>query len=70
MMHDMRRKKPKPTLLPTQGIFNLPHQIGMAQEELAFDDGVSSKKMDCSTAKCYGSDRIHTTVTRVTNPVP
>ena len=28
-MHEMRRRKPKPTLLPTQGIFNLPHHIGM-----------------------------------------
>ena len=28
-------------LLPNQGIFNLPHHIGMASEELAFDDGVS-----------------------------
>ena len=29
MMYE-RRRKPDPTLLPTEGIFNLPHQIGMA----------------------------------------
>ena len=40
MMHEMRRKKPEPTLLPTKGIFNLPHHIGMVGEELAFDDTV------------------------------
>ena len=39
MMYEMRRK-PKPTLLQTQGIFNLPHHIGMVSEELAFDDVV------------------------------
>ena len=27
MVHEMRRK-PKPSHLPTQGIFNLPHHIG------------------------------------------
>ena len=27
-------------------------------------------EMDCSTGKCYGSDRICTPVTKVTNPVP
>ena len=40
-MYEMRRRKPEPTLLLTQGIFNLPHHIGMVREELAFDDGVS-----------------------------
>ena len=39
MMYEMR--KPKPTLLPTQGIFSLPHHIGMVGEELTFDDIVS-----------------------------
>ena len=34
-------RKPKPTLLTTCSIFNLPHYIGMVQEELAFDDTVS-----------------------------
>ena len=43
MMHDMRRRKPEPTLLLTQWIFNLPHNIGMVLdlEELTFDDAVS-----------------------------
>ena len=29
MMYEMRRRKPEPTLLPTRGIFNLIHHIGM-----------------------------------------
>ena len=29
MMYEMRRSKPEPTLLLTQGIFNLQHRIGM-----------------------------------------
>ena len=29
MMYEMRRRKPEPTLLVTQWIFNLPHHIGM-----------------------------------------
>ena len=29
MMYKMRRTKPERTLLQTQGIFNLPHQIGI-----------------------------------------
>ena len=29
MMNEMRRRQPKPTLLPTQGIFSLPRHIGM-----------------------------------------
>ena len=41
MIYKMRRRKPGPTLLPTQGIFNLPHHVGMVWEQLAFDDAVS-----------------------------
>ena len=41
MMYEMRRRKPMPTLLPTQGIVNLPHHIGMLGEQLAFDDAVT-----------------------------
>ena len=41
MMYQMRRRKRKPTLLPTQGTFNLQHHLGMVWEELAFDDAVS-----------------------------
>ena len=35
MMHEIKRKKPEPKLLPTQGIYDLPHRIGMVCEELA-----------------------------------
>ena len=35
MMHEMRRR-----ILPTQGICNLPHHIGMVWEQLAFDEAV------------------------------
>ena len=41
MMREMRRRKPEPTLLPTQGVFNLTHHTGMVCEELAFDDTAS-----------------------------
>ena len=40
-MNEMRRKKPEPTLLLTQGILSLPHHIDMVWEELGFDDAVS-----------------------------
>ena len=56
MMYEMRRRKPEPTLLPTQGTFNLPHHIGMVCEELVFGDAVHSGEMDCSTTNCYSSD--------------
>ena len=52
MIQELRRRKPEPTLLPTQRIFSLPHQIiSMVWEELAFDDDVSY------TVKCYSHDR-------------
>ena len=41
MMYERRRRKPEPKFLPTQGIFNLPHHIGMVGEELAFGDAES-----------------------------
>ena len=50
-MYEIRRRKPEPTLLPNQGIFNLPHHIGMVWEELIFYEVV-----DCSAAKCYNRD--------------
>ena len=34
MMHEMRRRKSEPTLLPTQGIFNLPHRHGVRGTDL------------------------------------
>ena len=61
MIYVISREKADPTPLPTQGIFNLWHQIGMGWEELAFDDAVSymhSVEKDCSTTKCYGGDMI------------
>ena len=41
MTYEMRRRKPEPTLLPTQLIFYLLHHIGMVREDLAFDDAVN-----------------------------
>ena len=29
MMHEMRRRNPEPTLLPTREIFNVPYHTGM-----------------------------------------
>ena len=60
MMYEMTRRKPEPTLLLTKGIFTLPHHIGTIREKLAFDDAVSYtqlEEMNCSTVKCYCSDR-------------
>ena len=39
--YEMRWRQPKPTLLLTRGIFNLPHHMGLVWEELAFDNAVS-----------------------------
>ena len=41
MMHEMRRRKPKPTLSLIHGIFNLPHNIGVVGEKLTFDSAIS-----------------------------
>ena len=41
MMYEMSMRKPECALLPTQGIFNLSHHIGMVWEQLAFDYAVS-----------------------------
>ena len=60
MMYEMRKKKPEPTLLPTERIFYLPCRIGLIWEKLAFDDTLSyihHREMDCSIAKCYGGER-------------
>ena len=65
MMPEMRRRKPEPTLLPTERIFNLPHHIDMVREERAFVDVVAGE-MDCSTAKCYNSDPGLAPVPRIT----
>ena len=39
MMYELRRRKPKPTLLLTQGFFYLAHHI--VREELAFDGAIT-----------------------------
>ena len=70
MMYEMRKRKPENTLLQTQGVFNLPHHIGMVWQKLVFDDVIQSREMDCSSAKCHGNDRIQTPVDKVTNPAP
>ena len=41
MMYEMRMINPYITLLSNRGIFNLPHQIGLAWQELAIDEAVS-----------------------------
>ena len=40
MMHKVGRRKPEPTLLLSQGIFNFPHHIYMVADELVIDDAV------------------------------
>ena len=62
MMCEMRRRKPKLTLLPTQGIFNVPHHIGMVCNKLAFDDALHGKWLSAQL------DAI--AVTRIRSPVP
>ena len=44
MMYETGRRKPEPTLLLTEGIFNVPHHIDMVYivwESVALDDTVS-----------------------------
>ena len=76
MMYEMRRRRRKPecTLLQTEGIFNLPHHICMACEELAFDDTVSytqrgRKWIEAQLNVIAVDIGIHTTVPRVTYPL-
>ena len=71
MMYEMRRK-PGHTLLPTQGIFNLLHYVGMAWVKLVFMMlwVMHKTEMDCRTTKCYDSDMILIPAIRVSNPVP
>ena len=40
MMYKIRRRKPEPTLLLTQGFFNLPHNVGTVSDELDFDNAL------------------------------
>ena len=64
VMYEMRRRKPEPILSPTQEICNLPHNIGMVWEELAFDDFVSYTQQGNAIAVTG----IRTPVPRVTYP--
>ena len=41
MMYEMKRRKPESIFLLTQGIFNLPHHIGMLYD-VAFDNDTVS----------------------------
>ena len=58
-MFEMKRRKLEPLLLPTQGVFNLPHHIGIAWEELAFDDTirytVATRTSPCPHLFCHPS---------------
>ena len=70
MMLKMRPRKPKSTLLPSQGILNLPHHIGMVWEELTFDDAVSyihtAAKWIAAQLNVIAMTGIRTPVSRVT----
>ena len=59
MMYEMRRKKPEPTILLTQGILNLSHHIGMVWEQLAFDESnwplILLSKVSCSHTQKWKS---------------
>ena len=58
MMYEMIRRKPEPTCLPTQGIFNFSHHIGMVWEEQAFIDPVSYTQWGNRLwHSCYSCDR-------------
>ena len=48
VIYEMRRRKPEPALLLIEGIFNVPHHIGMVWEELVFDDTTSCTKQSIS----------------------
>ena len=65
MMYGMRRRKSEPTLLsilpPT------PHRLGM-RGTLMMLYVIHSGEMDFSTATCYDSDGMHSSVPSVTNP--
>ena len=58
MIYGMGRRNPEPTLLPPQGIFHLPHHIGMVWEELAFDDAVIQVQWDDSRFNVVSKVRV------------
>ena len=67
MIHETKRKKPENILLATQGIFNLPYNIDMVWEELAFDDAGSYTQQ---ANRLQDNNGIRTPVPKVTNPTP
>ena len=72
MVYEMRRRKRKPTPLPTQEIFNLTHHIGMVSVELAFDDAVTYTqrgKWIAAQLNVIAVTRIRTPLPRVTYPM-
>ena len=72
MTYEMRRRKPEPKLLAPQGILNLPHKIGLAWTERAFDDAVNYTQPGHGVQHNYvlTGDSIRNSVTRGTKPVP
>ena len=71
MLYEMRRRKPEPILLLTQGIFNLPHHTGVRRTGLLWHCKLyADGERDCCTVNCYGSDGICTPDPRVINREP
>ena len=62
----MRRTKPEPTFLPTQGTFNLPHHIGMIWGELVFIDAVSYTQQE----KWIAAQLNVMAVAKILTPIP
>ena len=52
VIYAMRRRKPKPTLLPTRGIFNFRYHVGVVWEKLVFDDAVSYTQQENGLLHC------------------
>ena len=67
-LYDVWDEEPEPTLLPTQAIFNLPHHIGMVEDELAFDDYASYAQWGDGLLDVITATKIHTPVPRITYP--
>ena len=72
MMYETRRRKPEPTLSPTQVMLTSHNIYARNERKLAFVDPISytPEGMDYNADMCYGSDGIRTPVPRVPNPVP
>ena len=70
IMYEMGWRKPEPTLSLTQRIFIFLQHIGMAQEELAFDDAVNYTQLGngLQHTDVIAVTSIRTPVLRVTYP--